>query len=116
MRKILLGAAALATLLLGAPVSASAGTLDQQQTNGSGGFHGIASSASAAQTFNAGISGELDEVDLELEEGGTQPLTVEIRNVSGGSPGNTVLASHSVPDSDVPSLAAFVPVRFDSPA
>ena len=115
MRKMLLGAAALATLVLGAPVSASAGTLDQQQTDSSGGRLGTAP-GSAAQTFTAGISGKLDEVDLDMEESGVQPLVVEIRDVPGGVPGDTVLARHSVPGTDVSGLGGFVPVRFDSPA
>jgi hypothetical protein len=51
------------------PVAALAGTLDQQQTDDSGGFIGI-SSGSAAQTFTPGITGSLDEVDLSLEESG----------------------------------------------
>jgi hypothetical protein len=50
------------------------------------------------------------------------PLTVEIRNVSGGVPGSTVLASASVPAADVPiegpPLQGFdwIAVPFASPA
>ncbi len=115
MRRMILGAAALATLLLGAPASASAGTLDQQQTDDTGGFIGI-SSGSAAQTFTVGITGKLDKVDLSLETSGNlTPLVVQIRN-SSGVPGAMVLASQDLPGSAVPSLHVFVPVHFDSPA
>jgi Bacterial Ig domain len=108
-----------------APVraAAQAGTLDQQQTDTSGGnitmgevpFFGF--NASFAQTFTAGLSGELDRVDLPLQGGGTDPLIVEIRDTSGGVPGGTVLASASVPASSVPDAGfEWVAVTFSGPA
>jgi hypothetical protein len=107
-------AAAAATLLLAAP--ASAGTLDQQQTDASGGVgvvvRGGASDDSLAQTFTAGRSGGLDEVDLLLAQGAgsaTAPMTVEIRNASGGSPGTAVLAAASVPATAIPALPFDMP-------
>src|SRR5262245_3707395 len=121
MRRTHLGVAALAALLLGAPASASAGTLDQQQTDGSGSGNSMQANPMAesnAQTFTARISGKLDQVDLFLRTfNGTppDPVTVEIRD-SSGTPGNMVRASHRVPVTDVSSVAGFVPVRFDSPA
>ena len=122
IRKVLvvLTAAVSAALFLGAATSASAGTLDQQQTTKGGGFQGITTGGSA-QTFTAGITGRLDQVDLDLEtSGNTTDLTVEIRNEipnsSGGAPGDTVLARQGIPGSAVPSLDAFVPDTFSSPA
>lgn len=98
------------------PCAALAGTLDQQQTDGGGGFIGITAASGVAQTFTAGISGGLDQVDLNLEESGNPTdLNVEIRDVSG-VPGEVVLASHGVPGTAVPSLAEWVPVSFNSPA
>jgi hypothetical protein len=101
-----------------APGAALAGTLDQQQTDGSGGNSAIFSGQSDAQTFTAGLSGGVDRVDLQLETVATPtaPLTVEIRNVSGGMPGTTVLASQSVPGSSVPGTLAFVPINFATSA
>ena len=100
-----------------APGVALAGTLDQQQTDGSGGNSAIFSGQSDAQTFTAGLSGGVDQVDLQLQKALTPtPLSVEIRNVSGGVPGDMVLASQSVPGSSVPGSPAFVPIHFANPA
>jgi hypothetical protein len=101
-----------------APGATLAGTLDQQQTDSSGASYAIASNGSLAQTFTAGLSGGVDQVDLNLQRFGspTAPLSIEIRDVSGGVPGSTVLASHSVPISSVPTVRAFAPVSFATPA
>lgn len=108
------------------PGAASAGTLDQQQPTAGdpAGIVGPSSSSpqSLAQTFTAGLSGLLDQVDLFLDDhfgppSTTGPLTVEIRDTTGGFPGSIVLASASVPESSVPTTpAAFVAVTFAAPA
>src|SRR5215211_9158286 len=92
---------------------ASAGTLDQQQTISNFGGLQVDSTQSKAQTFTAGLTGQLDQVDLALSDmGATTPLTVQIRDGSATAPGDTVLASASVPTSDVPSIESFVPIPF----
>jgi hypothetical protein len=98
-----------------APSVALAGTLDQQQTDGPA-YSDIYSSASLAQSFTAGVSGGVDQVDLYLSSPGapTAPLSVEIRDVYAGAPGVIVLASHSVPASGFP--AAFMSIKFATPA
>lgn len=107
-------------LSVGSGVARASGTLDQSQTTfdtaaliaGPGG-----PPASEAQTFTAGLTGGLDRVDLLLNNtGASAPLTVQIRNTSGGAPGSSVLASASVPAASVPSSAGFVEVDFASPA
>lgn len=103
------------------PGVASAGTLDQQQTSASSGGSNIdgpgGGGLSKAQTFTAGLSGGLDQVDLHLFRDASGPLTVEIRDVVGGAPGSTTLASASVPAADVPiPSGVFVVVPFASPA
>jgi hypothetical protein len=120
-RKVL--TAALAAACMGCVVvpGASAGTLDQQQPNGAGVGYDVDSTQSMAQTFTAGLSGGLDQVDLKLSasaSGVTLPLMVEIRNAAGGLPGGTVLASGSIPAPSAPPSGspAFVPIRFASPA
>jgi Ca2+-binding RTX toxin-like protein len=117
-RNFVLASAAVAALMLGAAASASAGTLDQQQTDGSANPGGIGATQSLAQTFTAGLSGALDQVDLDLSKTGapTDPLFVEIRGVSGGVPGATVLAGQSVPPSSVSPVETFVAISFASPA
>ena len=116
MRKCLLAVAFSIGLLVGLPASASAGTLDQEQTDGSAGSYGLLSNQSLAQTFTAGISGNLDEVDLDLINSGGSGLYVEIRDASSSGPGDRILASHIVPDSAIPGPFTFVPVKLDSPA
>jgi hypothetical protein len=117
MRRGVLGAAVLASLLLGPPGSASAGTLDQQQT-ASDVFGYVSSSQSLAQTFTAGISGGLDRVDLFLNhtDSPTEGITVEIHDVASGAPGSAVLAANGIPASAIGTTAAFVSVPFASPA
>jgi len=105
-----------ATVLL--PGTALADTLDQQQPNG-GSDARVQSDESLAQTFTAGLTGGLDRVELLLgapDSTPTDPLTVEIRNASGGSPGTTVLASASVAPSAVGSTDAWVPIIFTTAA
>ena len=107
--------AAIASLIPAA--NASAGTLDQQQTISNFGGLQVDSTHSKAQTFTAGITGQLDQVDLSISGMSvTTPLTVQIRNGSATAPGDTVLASASVPTSAVTSTESFVPIAFASPA
>ncbi len=118
IRRISLMLAAGAALFLGATASASAGTVDQQQTSSTTDA-GLFAGQSPAQTFTAGISGGLDRADLLLFKLSSppEPLTVEIRNTSLGAPGTSVLASGSIPSSALgPEPAAFVPVTFATPA
>jgi hypothetical protein len=119
-RIFVVASAALAALLLGAAASASAGTLDQQQTN-SGNSIALTTDQSGAQTFTAGISGMLDQADLKLFKQDTPPpfVTVEIRNTSAGSPGATVLATSTIPASAVSTnsvVGAFASATFAAPA
>jgi hypothetical protein len=104
--RIALAAAVAALSLAVAAAPASAGTLDQQfipvppATNAP-----IGGSGWKAQSFEAGATGALDQVDLLLWKQPTTavPLTVEIRTLSGGVPSQTVLASASVLAADVPT-------------
>jgi hypothetical protein len=100
-----------------APGAALAGTLDQQQTIFDVGTGTIDSGETPAQTFTAGLSGGIDQVDLHLEaHGATTPVTVEIRDTSGDDPGATVLAAQSVPASSIPTTGSWVTVKFATPA
>lgn len=113
-RIFLAGFTAAAVLLLAIAAPATAGTLDQQQTSANDNV-GLTSTQSPAQTFTAGISGVLDQVDLLLLKVGSTPpasVTVEIRDTSAGSPSTAVLATASLPISAVGTTEAFVPVTF----
>ena len=117
--------------LLAVPVAASAsgppGTLDQSQTAANDAYWSFFGGEVEAQTFTAGITGDLDHVDLLLfapcEQLGDQciprsddcdpgPLTVEIRTTSGGTPTSTVLATATVPSSRVSTSPSYVTVPF----
>jgi hypothetical protein len=103
-----------------APATALAGTLDQQQGDDTGGCQFVESAHSIGQTFTAGFSGGLDQVDLGLTRClGSAPtayLSVELRDVSGGVPGGMILASNSLPASAISLNPVFVPVNFSPPA
>ena len=102
-------------LAIAAP--ASAGTLDQQQTS-SNTNAGLFSTQSGAQTFTAGLSGVLDQADLNLLKVGTPPasVTVEIRNTDNAGSPRTVLATGTIPTSAIGATGAFLPVTFATPA
>ena len=96
-----------------------AGTVDQQQTDHADGSRAISADGSLAQTFEAGASGALDQVDLYLTafNSPTADMNVQIRAVSGGSPGDTALASQTLPASAVPGdPGGFVAFHFAAPA
>ena len=119
MRKILVVSAVAASgaLCLGAAAAASAATLDQQQLVGNMDTY-IDSGQSLAQTFTAGIDGDLDRVDLLLRVVNTPtlPLTVEIRDGTADTPGGAVLASQSVAPSGITASFALVSITFPVPA
>jgi hypothetical protein len=118
IRKIALVSGVAAAFSLGVAGSASAGTLDQQQT-ASNTNAGLFSSQSVAQTFTSGITGRLDQVDLLLLKVGTPPgpsVTVEIRGTSAGTPGAAPLATASIPISSIGTTQAFLSATFASPA
>jgi hypothetical protein len=113
---LLMSGAASSLALSAAP--AQAGTLDQSQTSApsSASFYG---SFRSVQTFTAGRTGQLDQVDLSLEKDcDRNGVTVQIRTVSGdGTPTNTTLATAAIPDARIPSTPPqFVSVTFTSPA
>jgi hypothetical protein len=122
-RAVLIAVAVASASCLAVPGAALAGTLDQQQTDISGAGQGVNNngvlSISAAQTFTAGISGGLDQVDLSLAKNGSPvaALTVELQSTIGLLPDGTVLGTQTVPASSVTSGSslAFVPVVFPTP-
>ncbi len=71
-----------------------------------------------AQTFTAGITGDLDQVDLVVFRFSTPgDLTVQIQAVAGGVPSGTVLASATVAESSISDVTAtLISVPFASPA
>jgi hypothetical protein len=121
MKLILTTAAVVATAaILGASPAAAQGTLDQSFTNTSGGGAAVYQAIELAQTFTAGRTGTLPEVDLslELEVGGNPPpLTVEIETVDANhQPSGTVLASTTIPASAVlPGVFRWTPAVFSAP-
>jgi hypothetical protein len=122
-RVVLIAGAVGSAACLAAPGTALAGTLDQQQTDISGAASSLSAAgaltASAAQTFTAGLTGGLDQVDLAVQQNGvpTQDLTIEVQATSAGAPNGTVLATKAVSASTViGSPTQFVPIIFPTPA
>ncbi len=84
-------------------IAALAGaTLDQSQTTSDGaGFLGF--SIQQAQTFTAGITGKLDQIDVNLSRVGSPgDIAVQIRTVSAGAPSSTIIASATISQLGVP--------------
>lgn len=74
------------------PAQAATDTLDQSQTITTSFQH----LDIMAQTFTAGMTGQLDQVSLASDTSyGPVDLTVQIQSVSGGAPSGTVLGSSS---------------------
>jgi hypothetical protein len=104
---------AVAALAVATP--ASAGTLDQQQTMNNGGSF-LGPNNIASQSFTAGLTGTLDQVDIYVLRTGTlSDLTVEIYPVADGCPTGEPLASAVVPEASVPrdSVLRWTSVRFE---
>lgn len=97
-RRLAVLTATVTALLLPTSPVAALGTLDQQQTSEEDNAHFIYATVEAAQIFTAGITGQLDHVDLLLNTGpdlggsGTpdSDLTVEIWTTAGGLPASPV--------------------------
>jgi ABC-type amino acid transport system permease subunit len=104
---LLLLAAAFMVLVAGPlPVHAS-GTLDQQQSNETAIINGLDSGQSLAQTFTAGLTGTLTEVDLALACFTDSPpictgRTVTVQIFSGTPPGTGPLGSQTLLASTIP--------------
>lgn len=101
---------------------AKAGTLDQSQEGANDVAPPIFGLVRQAQTFTAGITGGLDQVDLFLQAHQAHSfdptgLLVEIRTVAGNVPSAVVLGSATIPASDVPpsGFPAFVDALFTTP-
>jgi hypothetical protein len=117
-RRFLVAVSAAACIaVIAAPGVAVGGTLDQEQTAADI-TPEVSSLGSDAQTFTAGLTGGVDEIDLVLQEmeSPTAPLTIQIRDTADGVPGSTILAATDLQASVVPRALAFFPIRFASPA
>jgi PKD repeat protein len=100
-----------AALVLLPATASAAGTIDQSQTDYSGGLYG-ASTTLPAQTFTAGLTGPLDTVSLHPAINAQNDL-LQIRTVSDGVPTATVLASEIITSSVIDT---WVDVSFTVPA
>ncbi|HEX2128202.1 MAG TPA: hypothetical protein VHF58_03190 [Solirubrobacterales bacterium] len=125
----ILAGGAIVALIGAAPGSAGqlAPTLDQQQTQSSAdlayefGAGGTAPGGKydVAQTFTAGLTGPMSQIDLQLSNYNTPcAVTVEIHSVlENGTPSGEVLASKNLSAADLPDSGdAFVSVIFPQPA
>jgi hypothetical protein len=116
VKKLVLGLVLVGSFLV-TGVAAGAGTLDQQQqTDGS--WSVVAGASWEAQTFTAGLSGDLDQVDLKLERSSNPgPLTVQIQTVTNtGRPSGVPLATATVQQASVTTEPQWVSVPLAPPA
>ncbi len=98
----------------------ASGTLDQQQTNESVEINVLHGGLSLAQTFTAGLTGTLTEVDLAIScfnvsDCPTSSLTVQI--FSGTPPGTGPLGSQTISGSTIPLVNSppFTVITFSIP-
>lgn len=95
---------------------AVAGTLDQQYLPSGGDGLIVARSQTVAQTFEVGLSGLLDRVDISLARNAVLPaegLILEIRStLPDGSPMSSVLASEPISAADVSIGYQFLSIDF----
>jgi hypothetical protein len=123
-----LAGGAIVALIGAAPGSAGqqAPTLDQEQTQSSDppyeigtGGPGLVGKFEVAQTFTAGLTGPMSQIDVQLSNYNTPcAVTVEIHSALGnGDPSGEVLASEVLSAADLPDSGnAFVSVMFTEPA
>jgi hypothetical protein len=110
---------AVAAVLLVVPGAAKAQspsplTLDQSQSLFVTWLGVTGPEAMMAQTFRAGLSGGLSQVELAVNTGEVQPdgpLVVELQSTSGGEPSGQVLATASVPAQPCCTSLAWVPFQ-----
>ena len=109
----------LALSLAGTLPAGATGTLDQSQTTHvlNAGWSVIGGTTWSAQTFTAGLTGSLDQVDLLLTKFFDPPgdVVVEIRDISGVVPASTVLASATVLETNI-AFSTPVSVPLSPPA
>jgi len=109
-----------ALVLIVAATASAAGTLDQQSTT-SNNAHAVAGTLKPAQVFTAGITGQLDQVDLYLVDGPMSAtpagdLTVEIWTVSGDGPGSKIGGASATVLRGAVTSAAWVHVPISAPS
>ena len=113
---------AFAAFALAAPQASAAPILDQSfDANPAGGNFvlGITSAGAVedlAQTFTAGLTGDLVQVDVQIWNlisfgvpSATGDITLEIQTTSGGAPSGTVLATETIMSVSVPTTGGTVP-------
>jgi hypothetical protein len=96
-------------LIPGLAMAVTAGNRDQYNDL----LTGTIGAETAAQTFTAGRTGWLNDVELFLRLNGT--ARVEIQSTAGGKPTGTVLATSSA-TAETPDIGAWVDFEFKSPA
>jgi hypothetical protein len=118
---VLIGTIALVTAALGIAADARAQVLDQSQIelSASGDAAVVDDTSLLAQTFTAGLTGQLTRIDAGIFRAsatGPDPglLHVEVRPVSGGFPTDTVLAHETLESSAVAAWIRFGPLAFTS--
>lgn len=101
----------------------ASGTLDQQQTNENDAINIVDSTTSLAETFTAGLTGTLTEIDVVIgcfNGPACVSTTVTMQIFLGTPPGTGPLASTSLPGTSIPldtgATTPFSAFTFSTPA
>lgn len=90
--------------------------LDQSMLQENYGDYDFKGTNYLAQTFQAGITGQLFQIQLNLKKvGAPDNFIVEIRDIVSGHPGSTILASQEVSNALVGESHAVITVIFSQP-
>lgn len=107
----------LCSVLWWAGVAHAAAQVDQQNDVTSNVTSSSAAGNYGGQSFTAGLTGRLTQIDVQVSRSGSSgPLTVGVYATSGGLPTGSALASQTIPEADLPTLAGWLSVVFTSPA
>jgi hypothetical protein len=109
-----------ALVFVGPGTAMAAGTLDQQVITGPNDGFAPSSNYTPAQVFTAGITGQLDQVDLYLNAGflgsPSGDLTVQIWTVSGGQPSAHVAGASATVKAGTVNTSTWVQVPISAPS
>jgi len=104
-------------ILAALPASAAAATDTLDQTSGAGDPGSTYRANGLAQSFTAGKSGYLNQIDLYMAEYGSSGIVFTLNIYAGQSVTGTVLATATFGSSDIPyNPGGWLSVLFDQPA
>src|SRR5258708_24142150 len=113
MKRFIYSLIAAATFFAGGSAESASAGLVLDQVNDPGDLAGALlffTGTDLVQTFTAGLTGKLDEIDVRIgnHSGATDPVILELWTFSGTTLSSQIGGDHSLPASSVPSTPGFV--------